>query len=301
MKRYCPPSLRPAPFNNWRKGTESVFLAFIVMAVITSSYGGQSALAAASRPAMEVPNARVTPRVDADPSDPAWKFAATIPSLTVSPGRENPVTAPLSPLPTEVKLLWDKTFLYIRFLCEGGDIYVPVTGHDKELYKGDVVEVFIDPVGDAREYVEIEISPKNDVFDQILLLTAPQPKSDSNGVLQYEIQQRDLWAFPQWDVSGLRSAAKVCNLSNGKPGWIVDLAIPAKSILRRLGVVSYSAMTLRVNLLRYEWSKEPDGSGAGRKLIAMNWAPVQFGLPHLSPQAMGELHLAKPLLKGTSQ
>ncbi len=46
--------------------------------------------------------------------------------------------------------------------------------------------------------------------------------------------------------------------------------------------------------MRYEYPKPAD-ENAKRKLIAMNWAPVMYGQPHISPGAMGYVTLvARP-------
>jgi len=263
-----------------------IFLAFVCFAFLLPAERG---LDAAQYPTLDVQYARVAPHLDAGLNDPAWDSAVAIPHLSLSLGDTSDLTA----LPTEVRLLWDEHFLYIRFICTGTDIYVPYRGHDQPHYKGDVVEVFLDPVGDAREYVEIELTPKNDTFDQVILITAPQVKSDSQGVLLKEVQERDFWAFPQWDLAGLRTAAKICVLPSGEQGWIAELAIPANPLLQRLGRTTFMAMTMHANLLRYEWRKSGSDSGAARQLIPMNWAPVRNGSPHLSPEAMGLLRLVK--------
>jgi len=51
-------------------------------------------------------------------------------------------------------------------------------------------------------------------------------------------------------------------------------------------------MTLRAHLLRYRWTK-PFSTAVDpeRRLIAMSWAPVLHGCPHISPGAMGVLKL----------
>jgi hypothetical protein len=248
---------------------------------------------AATPPVLEVPYTHVPPAITGAADDPIWDHATVITKLTVAPGKLTGwKTVPVA-LPTEVKLLWDPHYLYVRFVCEGDEIYVPFKGRDKPHYKGDVVEVFIDPIGDARQYVEIELTPKNDILDQIILLTAPEPENGPDGVLLEKLYRRDLWVFPQWNLSGLRTATRRSVLPNGKRGWIADLALPADPLLRRLGTKSFSPMRLKMNFLRYEWPKSPKDSREPRLLIPMNWSPVRSGCPHIAPVTMGSVHLLK--------
>lgn len=225
----------------------------------------------------------VAPRVTAEANDPAWEAATQIPSLLLALG--------LAPEPgdvsTRVRLCWDAAHIYVRFEADDRELYAPVRGRDKELYRGDVVEVFLDPVGDGKQVIEVQVSPHNDVFDQVILLTA-DAESNTNARLKQDVLSRDFWAFPSWNCDGLRTAA-----SFGADGsWIVDIAIPATSVLRRTGKTTFSdGLALRANFIRYDWVPENDT----RTLRAFNWLPVVHGCPHISPRAMGALRLVQTL------
>ncbi len=231
---------------------------------------------------VRVPQAVVRPSLTAAFDDPAWTSAVVIPALGPSVKERTALPALQA---TTVRLLWDADTLYVRFDAVDNEIHLPpVVAHDADLYKGDVAEVFLDVVGDARTYVELQVTPGNVTLDQNILVTAAQPRSDPEGRLVGEIRERDLWFDRSYTMEGLRTAAAI------RPdGWTVELAIPAKSALRRLGAKQFTAgQQLRANLLRYDWLLKADGT---RDLIAMNWAPVIDGCPHLSPQAMGHLEL----------
>jgi len=145
----------------------------------------------------------------------------------------------------------------------------------------------LDPKGDGREVVEIEVSPNNGVLDQISFCTA-EPKCQANGVLERVVIDRDYWSFPSWNLNGLRTAAT----TNDKGGWIVDMAIPA-SILRRTGNKQFGSMILRANFLRYDYPLKE--KGGQRNFMALNWSPVVEGCPHISPIRMGYLQLIERL------
>ena len=71
--------------------------------------------------------------------------------------------------------------LYVRFVCQDDDILTTLSGRDAEYDQEDVVEVFPDPVGDEKEYIELQVSPNNGVGDVIYLCTG-KPAYDANGL-----------------------------------------------------------------------------------------------------------------------
>ena len=247
---------------------------------------GRSAFADAPRPAFSITYTDAAPAVTAALGDAAWGHAATIDSLGLMLG---PQAKGLVPLSTKVLAKWDDEYLYIRFVCTGGDLYNPSSGHDAPLFHGDVVEVFLDPVGDSREFVELDVSPDNSVLDEIHFLTA-EPQSDEHGGLLFDVIKRDTWDFPSWDMAGLKTATSRLGPTDKPTGWIADFAIPAAELLRRNGLKQFEPMTLRANFARYDMV--PNGTQP-RTFIAMSWTPVEWGRPHRSPQAMGELRLVK--------
>jgi len=239
---------------------------------------------AAPLPKLEVPKTAVAPRMDADLDDPTWKNAALVDSLSLSVG---PDAEGKTPQPTQVRVLWDEKYLYVRFECHDKEIYAPFAGgeagRDANHYQGDVVEIFLDPVGDAQQYIELQVSPKNGVFDALFLLTA-KAESEPDGVLKREIIERNSLTFPTWNLDGLRTATALWK--NGD-GWTADIALPAAPLLKRLGAKTWQPQTIRANFLRYD----PLLTNEKRTLVAMNWSPIMWGRPHRSPQAMGFLEL----------
>ena len=102
------------------------------------------------RPTLDIPHtlAAMTPKMTADTADPAWKSAGHISGMSVAlgPSEQGKVA-----LPTTVDALWDADYLYLRFTCMDNEIYCPITGRDKDIYRNDAVEVFLDPKGDGRQ------------------------------------------------------------------------------------------------------------------------------------------------------
>jgi hypothetical protein len=236
-------------------------------------------------PTLSIPKATQTPRLDASPEDPAWQNAARIDGLLPSLVPDG--KTPPSP-PTQVLVQWDVDFLYVRFVCKDNDITTPFSNRDEFHYLGDVAEVFFDPVGDGRHYYELQLSPRSGILDQYIVLS-DDPIYDENGRFTPEFKARSYWANLAWNCDGLRTAAKIVQQDGRDTGWIVELALPAKTLLKRVGQTEFKPGTLRANFLRYDWqfltSKEK------RDLVPINWSPVLFGCPHISPGRMGFLQL----------
>ncbi len=240
----------------------------------------------APRPHLRVPRAQIIPRMDGSPDDPAWRNAAQIDGLTLSLG---PQARNLEVPCTRVKLLWTPQRLFVRFIAEDDEIYSPFgSQRDATHFRGDACEIFIDPVGDGQQWVEIQISPDNGIFDKLFLVTAPNQQTNADGTYA-AATGRNVWEFDTWQVDDLQSATGRFQTVNSR-GWIADLSLPAAPLLKRLGRKEFAPMTLRANLLRYEWPQDAKGE---RSLNSTNWAPVIWGKPHRSPAAMGFLELVE--------
>ncbi len=243
----------------------SPLAALLLLAIPCASFG---------LPVQTVPHAKLKPVMDAAADDPAWKDAALISTLTLSRGDD---AKGLEPTPTTIQFLWDADALYLRFTCRDKEIETPFQGRDQPHYKGDAVEFFLDVVGDARRYIEIQLSPANQIFDQLISLDAPPESKD--GRLTDAFFMKHLKMDPTWNFEGLRSATRRI-----PGGWIAEMALPPAP----LGLPHWKPMMVRANLLRYDWLVPASGES---RLVAMNWAPVFYGCPHISPEAMGMLEL----------
>ena len=70
-----------------------------------------------------------------------------------------------APHRARARILWTDDAVYFGFQVDDSDIYAPHQTRDDPLYAYDVVEVFIDPEGDGRDYFEFEVSPRGTLFD----------------------------------------------------------------------------------------------------------------------------------------
>ncbi|GIP18306.1 hypothetical protein J40TS1_39480 [Paenibacillus montaniterrae] len=161
---------------------------------------------------------------------------------------------------TEVKACWSSEALYIRFECTDHYVKSDYTKRDDPLYEQDVIEVFIDLAGDGKQYIELEVSPHNVVFDA--KITGAQGKSH-------------IVVDTAWDIEGLYTAVKPFEHSQ-QPGNIYLLKLPTAA----LGKTARAGDAWRINFYRID----QDESGQ-RQFQA--WSPT------------GEVNYHKPNLFGT--
>lgn len=144
-------------------------------------------------------------------------------------------------LPTRAKMLWDDEYFYFAFTCTDRDMWTIYKEEDDRLWEEEVVEVFIDPDGDGRNYLELEVSPTNTVVD--LLIYSVEPEFNSS---------------VEWDIKGLKTAVQtygsVNDSSDEDTGWSVEIAIPWSAMGKEItgGEKPSIGTNWRLNLYRIE-------------------------------------------------
>lgn len=238
-------------------------------------------------PHLSVKHTQSTPAVNAVLDDPAWKDATVINTLQPCKGSEQEDALPN---PTTVKVLWDEQYLYVRFICEDDQLFIPHGSQRNGLHhEGDVVEVFVDPKGDGRQCVEVQLNPAGGILDVMHINTTSQIPN-STWVMPKADWSTNHWGFLEWDMEGLRTAASIHRAPDKPVTWVADMAIPAKTVLRRLGKETFEPMQMRINFLRCDGPADLHANKRTR-LIASCWSMVPTGLPHLAPGTMGYVTL----------
>lgn len=214
--------------------------AFAAVAVLLSS------LVASAQPVrLPVYGARATQspvRIDGVLDEPAWALSPRVGELRLihAPDRR-------PAFPTEAALTWDQRLLYVGFACTDPAPWARHEARDARLWEEEVVEVFLDPDGDGRNYAELEVSPRNVVVD--LLIAAPGAAGPG---------------ARRWNVEGLQTA-----VTRHVEGWIVEIAIPWAA-LGDAGVTSAPRVgdQWRVGLYRIERPGGPEKAARIDALVA---------------------------------
>ncbi len=142
---------------------------------------------------------------------------------------------------TRSKMLWDDEYFYFSFVCQDADIWAIYENEDDRLWEEEVVEVFIDPDGDGKNYLELEVNPQNVVVDLLVYSISPE------------------WvASIDWDINGLKTAVSTHGSVNDSlqldQGWTAEIAIPWAAMADSVtgGARPVSGDIWRLNLYRIE-------------------------------------------------
>jgi YD repeat-containing protein len=110
---------------------------------------------------------------------------------------------------TRLQCAWDAAEFRALFTCVDSHVWATQTRRDGQLWEEEVVEVFLDPVGDAQSYFEFEVNPLNAVVDLVLRHNQSGWRKDFT-----------------WDCNGFRSAVERTDI-----GWNAEMSIPFHSIM----------------------------------------------------------------------
>jgi len=223
-----PRSASASPRTNW--GLIALIIAFVAVAVIAtlSRQRPRTAFSAAAKPtegtAMKLPPVpsytvrRTTQpiKIDGALDEPAWGRIKPIAFILHDASRPPRVK-------TEAKLCWDDKHLYVAFWCEDKDIFNTYTKRDEPLYEQDVAEIFINPSGDLVNYYELEVSPRNVIWDGKIY----NPEGAAVKSTRYD---------PKWNCAGLMTAVHLDGTLDDHTDvdrmWSVEMAIPFASIAK---------------------------------------------------------------------
>ena len=88
--------------------------------------------------------------------------------------------------PTRAKMLWDSDYFYFAFVCQDADMWAIYDSRRRSDVERGSRGVFIDPDGDGKRYLELEVNPLNAVVDLLIYSVSPEWHSSKD-----------------WDIAGL--------------------------------------------------------------------------------------------------
>ena len=169
-------------------------------------------------------------------TDHLWETAPVIQLVDVETGN-----APEQR--TEVRILYSESTLYIAFYCEDDYIWGTYYERDSPVYNEECVEVFINPAGSDHQYYELNVSPKNILFDACILSNRINQRADKDftGLSGYDPDiETKVHVEGEPDLPG-----------NGKY-WSVEYAIPFKELYGAPNPVPLPGDRWRINLYRID-------------------------------------------------
>jgi len=201
---------------------------------------------------------------------PIWKKTPALDNwlITVDPKKlHKPAT-----FPTTAWMCWDQDNLYIGFECIDKDIRGSRAKKDSDVWEDDAFELFIDPNGDGKNYVEIEINPLNTILDLLIVTPLENWKESA-----------------KFDVKGIVSAVRTYGTLNYKydddEKWVGEIMIPWQSFAEAVHNETCSLPpkdgdTWRIGLFRSERGSKIKGTPQewnSWSPIITNHTPGQFG------------------------
>ncbi len=181
---------------------------------------------------------------------------ALIPTSAAADSLRETVTGLAPRQATWFKTAWNERELRVVFHAGDIDPWATLTQRDAPLYQEEVVEIFLDPVGDLASYFEIEVNPLNAVCDLVLRKTRSGYRKDF-----------------AWNCEGL-----VTRVTQQPGSWTTEISIPFAGIAPGAPVPGTS---WRSNFFRIDRPKN-----SPRELSA--WSPTGRENFHV-PQRFGWL------------
>jgi hypothetical protein len=194
-------------------------------------------------------------RIDGELDEDSWESAISTGNFPLYDGKQQNLAH------TSAMMLWDDEYLYIAFVCEDTDLYSTMKGRDDDLWRQDVVEVFImeQSVGQDH-FVEYEVNPTGAFCDMY-------------NVLPYV-------TMLEWVSPGFKAAAKfngsLNDSSDNDIGYHIEMAIPFRDLRLRWkdSATPKDGDKFKMNLCRVEY-KTPERIGSdGADMLCITWSPT---------------------------
>lgn len=195
---------------------------------------------------------------------------------------------------TQVKMLWDKRYLYVYAKLEEPHIWGNIKEHDAIIFYNNDFEVFIDPTDDTYNYTEIEVNALNTTWD--LRLNKP-----------YRLGGH---ANDYYEIKGLKTAVHIDGSLNDASDidrfWAVEMAIPLEVLLQRKRKAlkhPKDGDCWRINFSRVQWEHDIK-KGAyslktvdGKRLPEYNWVWSNQGVINMHlPERWGYLEFSENIV-----
>ena len=271
-------------------------------------------------------NASATPATPKPPKYAARKLGeADAQSLQIDGKLDEPVWARVPPLrltpfgnaqeqATTVKIAMTEDSLIIGAQLADKHVWGTLESRDDETWREEVLEVFLDVDGDGKDYMELQITPRNTIFDARF----PVRLGTGQGSRDEQIV-----AAKAWNMEGLKSAVHVDGTVNDDGdedrSWTVELLLPIASIPGLDKAKPAAGDKWAINFYRfdrpkegttwaYAWSTAPRGDfHQVDKFGVLEIAPiVDVNRPKVTPQMLQQMRKnidlkVRPALKAPAQ
>jgi len=190
-----------------------------------------------------------------------WEKAQSMKLVDVITGKDGRFS-------TDVQVLYSDKYLYVKFNCEDDYIWGTIEERNGQIYNEECVEVFLNPANCLHQYYELNLSPKNVVYDACVInaRTPEKPNEAIKPLFQMNIDKMKTFVSVEGelDVKG-----------KGKR-WQAAYAIPFDELFGAENVPPQPGDSWRANFYRidspqtgqqefYAWTK------TGRPAFHLPW------------------------------
>lgn len=195
-------------------------------------------------------------RVDGYLFDAAWRLADAV-SLDLLICPEGDEASEVRPPRTRAWAAWDDDSLYVAFSARDADAWGTKRSFDDSLWEEDVVEVYLDPDGDQRDYREFEVNPLGAIVDLLI------PRAGD---------QVDWRTCARWNAVGMTAAARVFGegpaIGNRDRFWVAEMAIPWSAFAGAPHLPPRPGDRWRGQFFRIDRPADP------HELLCLAWSPT---------------------------
>jgi hypothetical protein len=174
--------------------------------------------------------------VDGKLDEPVWSRATSTDWWVAPDGKGGPAPR------TRARFAWDDQYLYVGVESEDTDVWTTFTDRDSNTWEQEVIETFIDADGDAKDYLELQVTPANVLFDA-----------------RFTHHRSDLAEARKWNMEGWKTAVQVDGTLNQRDdqdkGWTVEMAIPVAQVPGAPHNPIRAGDDWRLNLFRWDLPK----------------------------------------------
>jgi Carbohydrate-binding family 9 len=169
--------------------------------------------------------------IDGVLDEPSWKKAPSTGPFGLNDASGLPQNR------VEARILWDDEHLYFAFDCDDSDLFATMNQRDQHLWEEEALEMFIDPDGDGKNYLELQVNPLGTFLD-IFILTPVVP-------IPYE----SYTVAAKWAV---KVNGSVNDSSDKDTGWSAEIRLPLKEAVTAPHLPPKDGDKWRLGLYRIE-------------------------------------------------
>ena len=127
--------------------------------------------------------------------------------------------------------------LYLGIVAKDRDVWSTFTERDSNTWEQEVVEIFIDALGSKRNYLELQVTPANVIFDA-----------------KFDRHRSDLTKAKSWQMNGLSTAVNVEGTLNNRDDidtqYTIEMQIPFDAVPG--GRAGLKRGQWRINFFRFD-------------------------------------------------